>query len=107
MKRRDRSRSEPLSRRIRLSAAPMGGGDEFGKRGRMSRRSGIRFADKDMRQHENLPRIPFILDPSVIQYERDARLARRSLRPSRAARWVDAPRRAALNGNVRPLARPG
>jgi hypothetical protein len=29
---------------------------------RMSRRSGIRFADKDMRQQENLRRIPFILD---------------------------------------------
>jgi hypothetical protein len=30
------------------------------------------FADKDMRQQENLRRIPFILDHSVIQYERDA-----------------------------------
>jgi hypothetical protein len=28
----------------------------------MSRRSGIRFADKDMRQHKNLQRIPFISD---------------------------------------------
>jgi hypothetical protein len=27
----------------------------------MSRRSGIRFADKDMRQHENLRRVPAIL----------------------------------------------
>jgi hypothetical protein len=35
--------------------------DEF-RRYRMSRRSGIRFADKDMRQQENLRRIPFILD---------------------------------------------
>jgi hypothetical protein len=50
----------------------MAGGDEFVKRWRMSRRSGIRFADKDMRQHENLPRVPFILDHGVIQYERDA-----------------------------------
>ena len=29
---------------------------------RMSRRSGIRFADKDMRQQENLRRIPFKMD---------------------------------------------
>jgi hypothetical protein len=28
----------------------------------MSRRSGNRFADKDMRQHENLRRFPVILD---------------------------------------------
>jgi hypothetical protein len=34
------------------------------------RRSGIRFADKDMRQQENLRRVPFILDHSVIQYGR-------------------------------------
>jgi hypothetical protein len=38
----------------------------------MSRRSGIRFADKDMRQHKNLQRIPMILDHLVIQYHRDA-----------------------------------
>jgi hypothetical protein len=31
----------------------------FGQR--VSRRSGIRFADKDMRQHENLRRFPVIL----------------------------------------------
>jgi hypothetical protein len=36
----------------------------------MSRRSGIRFADKDMRQHEKLQRMPCILDHSVIQYAR-------------------------------------
>jgi hypothetical protein len=40
----------------------------------MSRRSGIRFADKDMRQHENLRRVPYILDHSVIQYVREALL---------------------------------
>jgi hypothetical protein len=38
----------------------------------MSRRSGIRFADKDMRQHKNLRRFPVILDHSVIQYDREA-----------------------------------
>jgi hypothetical protein len=38
----------------------------------MSRRSGIRFADKDMRQHKNLQRFPVILDHSVIQYDREA-----------------------------------
>jgi hypothetical protein len=32
----------------------------------------IRLADKDMRQHENLRRVPFISDHSVIRYERDA-----------------------------------
>jgi hypothetical protein len=32
----------------------------------MARQSGIRFADKDMRQHENLRRIPFILDHWLI-----------------------------------------
>jgi hypothetical protein len=32
----------------------------------------IRFADKDMRQHENLKRFPVILDHSVIQYDREA-----------------------------------
>jgi hypothetical protein len=32
----------------------------------------IRFADKDMRQHENLRRFPVILDHSVIQYDRKA-----------------------------------
>jgi hypothetical protein len=36
---------------------------------RMSGRSGIRFADKDMRQHENLRRFPVILDH---QYHREA-----------------------------------
>jgi hypothetical protein len=30
------------------------------------------FADKDVRQQENLQRILFILDHSVIQYEQDA-----------------------------------
>jgi hypothetical protein len=30
----------------------------------------IRFADKDMRQHKNLRRFPFIWDHSVIPYER-------------------------------------
>jgi len=39
---------------------------------RMSRRSGIRFADKDMRQHWNLQAFPFILDHRVIQYERES-----------------------------------
>jgi hypothetical protein len=40
---------------------------------------GMRFADKDMRQHKNLPRFPVILDHSVIQvhpvnqYDREAR----------------------------------
>jgi hypothetical protein len=29
------------------------------------------FADKDMRQHENLRRFPFISDHSVIRYERE------------------------------------
>jgi hypothetical protein len=37
----------------------------------MSRRSGIRFADKDMRQHRNLRRYPFMLDHRVIQHERE------------------------------------
>jgi 2,4-dienoyl-CoA reductase-like NADH-dependent reductase (Old Yellow Enzyme family) len=32
----------------------------------------IRFADKDMRQHRNLRRIPVILDHQVIQYHRNA-----------------------------------
>ena len=32
----------------------------------------IRFADKDMRQHENLRRFPVILDHRVIQYDREA-----------------------------------
>jgi hypothetical protein len=35
----------------------------------MSRRSGIRFADKDMRQLWNLRRFPFIWDHRVIPYE--------------------------------------
>jgi hypothetical protein len=39
---------------------------------RMFRRSGIRFADKDMRQHKNLRRFPVVLDHSVIQYDREA-----------------------------------
>jgi hypothetical protein len=44
----------------------------------MSRRSGIRFADKDMRQHENLRRFPVILDHRVIQiqYDREASVER-------------------------------
>jgi hypothetical protein len=37
----------------------------------MSRRSGIRFADKDMRQPWNLQHFPFIWDHSVIPYERE------------------------------------
>jgi hypothetical protein len=37
----------------------------------MSRRSGIRFADKDMRQHKNLWRFFMILDHSVIQYHKE------------------------------------
>jgi hypothetical protein len=37
----------------------------------MSRRSGIRFADQDMRQLEKLRRFPFISDHSVIPYERE------------------------------------
>jgi hypothetical protein len=32
----------------------------------------IRFADKDMRQHENLRRFPVLLDHRVIQYDREA-----------------------------------
>jgi hypothetical protein len=32
---------------------------------------GIRFADKDMRQHWNLRRFPFIWDHQVIPYERE------------------------------------
>jgi hypothetical protein len=32
----------------------------------------IRFADKDMRQHENLRRFPVILHHSMIQYDRKA-----------------------------------
>jgi hypothetical protein len=39
---------------------------------RMSGRSGFRFADKDMRQYENLPRFPAMLDHSAIQYDREA-----------------------------------
>jgi hypothetical protein len=39
---------------------------------RMSRRSGIRFADKDMRQQENRRRFPVILDHRVIQYRQEA-----------------------------------
>jgi hypothetical protein len=38
---------------------------------RMSRRSGIRFVDKDMRQYWNLRRFPFILNHSVIEHERE------------------------------------
>jgi hypothetical protein len=38
----------------------------------MSRRSGIRFAEKDMRQHENPGRFPVILDYWVIHYDREA-----------------------------------
>ena len=47
-------------------------------RQRMSRRSGIRFADKDMRQTKNLRRFPVILvhsanlDRGVTQYDREA-----------------------------------
>jgi hypothetical protein len=37
----------------------------------MSPRSGIRFADKDMRQQLNLLRFPFIWDHRVIPYERE------------------------------------
>jgi hypothetical protein len=37
----------------------------------MSRRSGIRFADKDMRQLWNLRRFPFIWDHRVFPYERE------------------------------------
>jgi hypothetical protein len=36
------------------------------------RRSGIRFADKDMRQHKNLRRFPVILDHRVIQISPEA-----------------------------------
>jgi hypothetical protein len=36
----------------------------------MFRRSGIRFADKDMRKSQNLRRFPFIWDHRVIPYER-------------------------------------
>src|ERR1700730_2719081 len=39
----------------------------------MYRRSGIRFADKDMRQYWNLQRFPFIWDHRVIPYERKKR----------------------------------
>jgi hypothetical protein len=39
---------------------------------RMSRRSEIRFADKDMRQYEILRRFPVIFDDWVIQYDREA-----------------------------------
>jgi hypothetical protein len=39
---------------------------------RMSRPSGIRFAGKDMRQHENLRRFPVISHYFVIQYDREA-----------------------------------
>jgi hypothetical protein len=38
----------------------------------MSRRSGIRFADKDMRNTRIYRRFPVILDHSVIQYDREA-----------------------------------
>jgi hypothetical protein len=41
-------------------------------RQRMSRRSGIRFAGKDMRQQDNLRRFPVIVDYRVIQYDREA-----------------------------------
>jgi hypothetical protein len=44
----------------------MAGGDEFVKRWRMSRRSGIRFADKDMRQHENLPPVPIKIVKKIL-----------------------------------------
>jgi hypothetical protein len=45
----------------------------------MSRRSGIRFADKDMRQHKNLRRFPVILDYRVIQYEPGSAVANLSM----------------------------
>jgi hypothetical protein len=38
----------------------------------MSRRSGIRFADEDVRQHKNLRRFPVISDHLVIRYDREA-----------------------------------
>jgi hypothetical protein len=38
----------------------------------MSRRSGIRFTDKDMRQRENLRRFLVILNHWVIQYDQEA-----------------------------------
>jgi hypothetical protein len=37
----------------------------------------IQFADKGMRQHENLRRFPVILDHLVIQYDREALQARK------------------------------
>jgi cyclohexyl-isocyanide hydratase len=46
-------------------------GARRGRVARGSRRSGIRFADKDMRQLQNLPRFPFIWDHSVTPYERE------------------------------------
>jgi hypothetical protein len=36
----------------------------------MFRRSVIRFAEKNMRQHENLRRFPVISDHRVIRYDR-------------------------------------
>src|ERR1700732_3906405 len=41
----------------------------------MSRRSGIRFADEDMRQYENLRRFPVISDHRVIRYDRKSAVA--------------------------------
>jgi hypothetical protein len=61
--------SPPFTPKLRkLAFSPPGDED----RQRMSRRSGIRFADKDMRQYENLRRFPVILDHQVIQYHREA-----------------------------------
>jgi hypothetical protein len=48
-------------------------------RWRMSRRSGIRFADKDMRQKSNPRRFPFIWDHPVIPYEWETPWAMRKL----------------------------
>jgi len=53
----------------------------------MPRRSGIRFADKDMRQYESPQRFPATLNYCVIQYDREAlRLGGKSIEASREFR---------------------
>src|SRR3981189_679489 len=53
----------------------------------MFRRSGIRFADKDMRQHWNLQRFPFIWDHRVSPYERKTLQRSRTLGSQPGNRW--------------------
>ena len=53
-----------------VAFAGPGNSPDVSRSQRMFRRSGIRFADKDLRQKWNLRRFPFIWDHPVIPYER-------------------------------------